>query len=515
MAGKLKFTKKTETIKNRGSKKQGLKGNKVKLAGNKKKKAPKQEPNFKYLKGTGSSFPGEKNDDVFAKMARGDLDQSFDSESIASSASSDMRGKGNKDFDMESLSSGSTGRYSGSSLGSSGSSIPLDKSFDILKEEEDFKNPYGLSDQQAEEAEKQDILARLHAMRSRGIRLSKNYTMRSSLPELRMEMGRIEHEQETQRSVQRLRRWLLAGVSGAQYATNSKFAPKFAKGKLNGFSDYVLGSIEDYDTVFERMSERYGGVIGIGSTGNPMVDLLMLMGTQMLMFIFMQHKTGVKPPTEEEIRKEHPDMVRRMALKMAGEMRAEEKRQEQNIRAQEMVRLQQEYQQSSRHSMVPPGYTAPDMQRFQSMPQQRTNMPGPSIQLELPSRPVPTEQVDKGAADMYDLLAAPTQDETVVQLHESTAPETAWIPEDLDHSKGIVVEEPQENHPPLPQYDRVLENTYPVAPKMVSKMVEMPQQKGISTRKGKPVKINEIQKIPPSPPATIESKDGGNVLSIS
>lgn len=510
MPGKLKFAKKTETIKTRGSKKQGLKGNKVKIAGNKKKAKP-EAGSFKYLKGGKSTFPGEDKNDVFAKMARGDMDRSFDSESMASSASSQMR-KG-MDDDLSSLSSGSTGRYSGSSLGSSGSSVPLDKSFNILKEEQPDENPYGLSQQEAEEAEKQDILARLFAMRSRGVRLSKNYTMRSSLPELRMEMGRIEHEQDTQRSVQRLRRWLLAGVSGAQYATNSKYAPKFAKGKLNGFSDYVLGSIDDYDSVFERMSEKYGGVIGIGSTGNPLADLFMLIGTQMLMFIFMQHKTGVKPPTEEEIRKEHPDMIRKMALKMAGEMRAEEKRQEQDIRAREVARLQEEYQRSSRQTMMPPGYTAPDMQRFQSMPQQRSNMPGPSIQLEL--QPQPTEKVDTAAADMYDLLAAPAQDDTIENLHESTVPAESWIPEDLDHTKELIVEEPQENHPALPEYDPIVENTYPRAPASSSKIIEMPQQKGISTRKGRPVKINEIQKIPPSPPATMESKEGGNILSIT
>lgn len=507
MTGGLKFAKKTETIKTRGSKKQGLKGNKVKIAGNKKKKTKSES--FKYLKGGKSTFPGEDKSDVFAKMARGDIDRSFDSESMASSASSQMR-RG-MDDDLSSLSSGSTGRYSGSSLGSSGSSVPLDKSFNILKEPED--NPYGLSQQEAEEAEKQDILARLFAMRSRGVRLSKNYTMRSSLPELRMEMGRIEHEQDTQRSVQRLRRWLLAGVSGAQYATNSKYAPKIAKGRLNGFSDYVLGSIDDYDSVFERMSQQYGGVIGIGSTGNPLADLFMLIGTQMLMFIFMQHKTGVKPPSEEDIRKEHPDMIRTMALKMAGEMRAEEKRQEQDTRSREVARLQEEYQRSSRQTMMPPVYNAPDMQRFQSTVQQRTNMPGPSIQLEL--QPQPTEKVDNRAGDMYDLLAAPAQDQTIESLHESTVPAESWIPQDLDHTKQLIVEQPQENHEPLPEYDPVLEDTYPVAPSSSSKLIEMPQQKGISTRKGRAVKINEIQKILPSPPATMESKEGGNVLSIS
>lgn len=503
---KLKFTKSKEKISSRGSKKQGLKGNKVKLAGNKKK----NDEGFKYLKKSKKSNYPAINEDVFAKLARDDTSVS----SMESSASSMKRIASKKtpkkaeiydDSASEmSFSSVSTGLYSGSSLGSAGV-IPHDKAFDILSDS--GNNPFGMSEMQLEEAEKQDLLARFNTMRQRGVKLSKNYTLRSSLAELRLEMGRIEHEQATHRSVQRLRRWLLMGVSGAQYATNSKFSPSFAKGRLNGFSDYVLSSLDDYDPIFEAMSEKYGGVIGIGgATGNPFWDLILLLGTQILMFVFMQHKAGVKPPTAEEIKKEHPDMIRQIATEMANKMREEERNKEAIIRQQELEKIQTQFQASTRQNFIPPPYQAPPRHDGPTMPQyipqsQTGTMPGPSIELDL-NPPVMSEQIDEKAPDMFDVLTngIPDQEETISNLHDTTTPQEEWVPQEMDPNAGVLhdptlQEEP--NLPPLPEYEPIPEpDTFPVKPASVKKVVEMPN-KSFSTRKGKPVKINTIKNSPP------------------
>lgn len=495
---KLKFAKKTEKIQSRGSKKQGLTGNKVKLAGNKKKK---QDGAFKYLKQGKSSYPDSSGRDMFANMARGDISEdSFDSESMSSSASSMMReqvrprkprAQHREDFsDLESMSSMSSGRYSGSSMGSAGS-IPMEKSFDILREGGGGTNPFGISDEQMEEAEKQDILARLFAMRSRGVKLSKNYTARSSLSELRLEMGRIEHEQHTQKSVQRLRRYLLMGVSGVQYASNTKYSPRFAQGKLNGFSDYVLSSIDDYDGIFEQMSERYGSLIGVGQSGNPLVDLLMLTLSQVAMFLFMQHKAGVKPPSADDIKKNHPDLIRNMASQMAKDMREEEKAQESRIRTEELQRMQQ-YQRQTRQTYVPPQYTAPPQRSYVTPTPQQSHMPEPSFQIPL-EQIITTETVDTSAPDMYDVLRTdPDQQETIEELHEQTVPTEEWVPSELNNdaiSAPLDIAAPEQRDV-LPLYEQP--ETFPSPPSERAKMVEMPL-KGISTRKGKQVKVNLIQ----------------------
>lgn len=276
-----------------------------------KKKNNKQKL-FNFLKKKADQAAPQE--DLIESLARNEEEEEGDDTASVSSFASSASAANESVY-----SSRSSGRYSGSSLGSAGS-VPRDKSFRILRESKAPTGFGGLSDAEMEEAEKADILARLYALKSRGVVLSKNFTPRSSLAALRMEMGRIEHQEETSRSVLRLRRWLLAGVSGAQYLTNAKFAPKFCRGKLNGFSDYILGSIEDFDPIFEKMSEKYPNVIGVGSSGNPILDLLFLLLTQMLMFVFMQHKSGTKPPSEDELRRDHPELLRSIAAKMAEDM---------------------------------------------------------------------------------------------------------------------------------------------------------------------------------------------------
>lgn len=487
---KLKFKKEKERIRTSGRPDQGLRGGKIKLAGNKKGA-------FKYLKNTGndSSYPDE-SPDVFSRLAREDCS---DAGSVASSASS---------LASSLASSASSGFYSGSSLGSAGS-VPLDRGFRVARD-----NPFGLDQSQLEEAEKQDILARLQTMRARGMQLSKNYTMRSSLAELRLEMGRIEHQHDTARSVARLRRWLMAGVSGAQWATNTKVAPKFVKGRLNGFSDYVLGSIEDYDSIFERMSEKYGGVLGVGSTGNPIADLFMLMGTQMLMFIFMHHKAGAKPPTEDEIRQQYPDMVRKMASELADKMRAEEKKAEQERRDRDMQFYRDQFQQQTRQSFQAPAFQpaprpAPQMptqydiyqQQPPAAPPMPQVMPGPSFSLGLENE------------DVYDLLRPPQGQATVEELHESAAPTIEWLPQKQEEES---FELPQEDATGLPQYEPP--QTFPERPAEINKTVEMPMP-SMGTRRGRPVKINSIQPkaaapTKAEPKAEPTNADDGKTISI-
>jgi len=256
----LKFKKpsKTEKFPVDKSADQGLLGRSVKIKGNSdgpvkkvkvvpKKKEGKKSAPFKFLKKGPSTFPVKR--DFFQKLAADD-DRSVVSaaSSISAASSASSTSAASSISAASSFSSRSSGRFSGS-YGSSGSSIPPDKGFDILREQRRV-NPFGLTNDELEEAEKQDILGRLHSLRMKGSVLSKNFTLRSSLAELRMEMGRLESENDTKRSVQRMRRWLMAGASGLQYVSNTKFAPMFMKGKFDGFSDYVLSSIEDYDVIF-------------------------------------------------------------------------------------------------------------------------------------------------------------------------------------------------------------------------------------------------------------------------
>ncbi len=537
----IKFGKPKEKIKLKPTKGQGLtKDNKVKLKGNKKgssvgskstKSSGSKKKKLQFIKLGNSSYPDRDDDpqaSLFRRMARAETDDSdygsdhsgepvseapsfrsgrssgrssgiavknpvFGSGRSSASSGRSSRGRAppvdgvgppaseysseDDDADSDSFSSDDL-----SSLPSSASSIPMDRTLGNMRDKNRIEKPI-FSNSEADEAEKQDILARLHILKQRGIRLSKNYTTRSSLAELRLEMGRIEHEMDTQRAVQRMRRWLMAGTSGMEYATSSKYAPRFAKNKLYGFSNYVLDSIEDYDPAFERMSEKYGGVIGIGSTGNPLADIAVLLLTQAFMFIFIEHKAGVKPPTAEEVKKEYPDMVNKMAREMADKMRAEEREHELKMQqAREQARNEWMFQQSqARQQGVQQVYTGGFPRPVQVTAQQMpvvTPMQAPSIVVpEQRVMPLPVPQLDINTEDnsVFDLRAAPAESDIKDSFDVSSMVQQV---EALQSSLT-----PQ----PFPTTEKL-----PEVPFTRQKTVEMP----MSTRKGKDVKINEV---PPKP----------------
>lgn len=380
------------------------------------------------------------------------------------------------------------------------------------------KNAFGMSDIEAEQAEKRDILARLHILKQRGTRLSKNYTTTSTLNELRMEMGRLEHEAETTRTVQRLRRWLLAGVSGLEYASSSKYSPRFARGKLNGFSTYVVDGIEDYDHAFERMGEKYGGVMGIGSTGNPLTDIFMLMMTQAFMFIFIEHKIGAKPPTAEEIKKEHPDLIRNAAREMAEKMRQEERQQEMEVsRSREEARqawLQQFHKPATEHHGVSNGLQqmmqgAYPVQVTSQSPQQEyrnTYMPprtsaAPAPATQFKAEPIVSKK--RGMPPPSTVLALPsiavpqinTEDSSLFNLTPPVSGNTLETTFSLTQPEGDMPTSPIRTSP-FPQPEKL-----PEIPFKEAKSVEIPT----NTRAGKPVKIVTPTKSAMKKP---ESDDG-------
>ena len=403
--------------------------------------------------------------------------------SVGSSVSSSSR-SGSSGSSLSSSSSGSRSSGSSSSISLSSlstvSPVPRDKGFDVLRRGD--KSTARVNEE--EEAERIDILARFHALKQRGLKLSKNYTARSSLGDLRLEMGRIEHESTVQRSVQRLRRWLLAFVSGAQFASDSRYAPRFVHGKLNGFSDYVLASVEDYDSIFERISEEHGGAGGIGSTGSPMLDLGILIGTQLLMFVFMNSKPGVKPPSADEIRRDHPDLVRQVASELAAEMRNRE-------RFEERVAAQQP------PPPPPPSYGG-------GQPQRRT-MPAPSYTF---------------AGLQPDSIPPRANDETLTSLHQSTLPQRPWVSvgETLLPEPEPIDDAPRELPPPTTNESlplivatplRTQAETYPVDPPVTKKFVEL-NESALSTRRGRTVKPGPAPK-----PNTLDQPAAGKVIEIN
>lgn len=102
--------------------------------------------------------------------------------------------------------------------------------------------------------EKQQILLKLLALEKKGVELTKKYSMSSKLSDLRFELEIHQSNTEKEMSVKFQQKMLMAAVTGLEFA-NKKFDPIGAK--LEGWSESVMDNMDDYDSVFERLHEKY------------------------------------------------------------------------------------------------------------------------------------------------------------------------------------------------------------------------------------------------------------------
>jgi hypothetical protein len=188
---------------------------------------------------------------------------------------------------------------------------------------------------EAEEAEKNDLLARFHVLKQRGVHISKTFTPRSSLQEMRMEMGRIEHEARVQRSLRINRRFLLAGT-GIMSKVTDKYGPKATRGLWHGFDKHLVNYVDEFDEPFERLSEEYGGVVKAVTGGNPIWEIACMLLYQAVVYAL---EGGGKAKADEsftsdEIRRKYPNIIKEAVQKELASRREED---EARARTEEMA----------------------------------------------------------------------------------------------------------------------------------------------------------------------------------
>jgi hypothetical protein len=102
--------------------------------------------------------------------------------------------------------------------------------------------------------EKQTILLKLYALEKKGVELTKKFSMNSSLSELKFEYELHKNEMEIEMSVKFQQKLLVAAITGLEFI-NKKFDPIGAK--LEGWSESVMDNLDDYETVFTKLHEKY------------------------------------------------------------------------------------------------------------------------------------------------------------------------------------------------------------------------------------------------------------------
>tara|TARA_B100000963_G_scaffold361748_1_gene399235 strand:- start:6893 stop:7948 length:1056 start_codon:yes stop_codon:yes gene_type:complete len=102
--------------------------------------------------------------------------------------------------------------------------------------------------------QKQEILLKLLNLEKKGVELSKKYSMDSKLSDLKFELEMHKNNAEIDVSVKFQQKLLVAAVTGIEFA-NKKFDPIDAK--LDGWSESVMDNLDDYESIFIRLHEKY------------------------------------------------------------------------------------------------------------------------------------------------------------------------------------------------------------------------------------------------------------------
>ena len=104
---------------------------------------------------------------------------------------------------------------------------------------------------------------------------------------------------------------MIAFVSGIEFL-NGRYDPFGLK--LNGFSEHIITTLGDYDSVFLRLYDKYKDRTGSLS---PEAELLILLGGSGLMFHITQQFVAQSVPSFQQVARESPDLADKIAGIMA------------------------------------------------------------------------------------------------------------------------------------------------------------------------------------------------------
>ena len=142
------------------------------------------------------------------------------------------------------------------------------------------------------QVEKSGYLSQLKRLEKKGNVLSRKFTMEHSLDEIRNEVIRIKKEQEVDASIDYCRQGLMFCVSTIEMADN-----KYNFGaELGGWSRNVMGNIENYDSVFEELYEKYAGSIGV----MPEMKLISMLAGSAFMYSLQKKLVNGKEPAPRQ-----------------------------------------------------------------------------------------------------------------------------------------------------------------------------------------------------------------------
>ena len=203
------------------------------------------------------------------------------------------------------------------------SEMPFDGEESMASFDDNGNNDDGMYDQEEDvirpslgfssiEEEKQDIILKLHRLKQKGFPVTRNFTQTSDIYEMRTELGKIKYSIELDSSIKFSRKMLMGCVSTIEFM-NKKWDPFDLA--LNGWSENVMESIDDYDPVFEKLYDKYKGKVSMP----PELELVVAVSGSAFMF-HLSHSMlrSLGPKIAEKIKK-NPEILKSAMREAAAE----------------------------------------------------------------------------------------------------------------------------------------------------------------------------------------------------
>ena len=180
------------------------------------------------------------------------------------------------------------------------------------KETSDYKPIHRLSPQEIKN-EKIDLIYKFKKLEQQGIRTTMNYNMNSHLEDMRNEYIKLKKQREIDNSIKFQRKMLMACVTGIEFL-NGRFDPFNVK--LDGWSESVNENLNDYDEIFEELSEKYGG----DSEMAPEIRLLFTLAGSAFMFHLSNTMFKSSIPGMDDVLRQNPELMKQFAEAAVGSM---------------------------------------------------------------------------------------------------------------------------------------------------------------------------------------------------
>lgn len=152
--------------------------------------------------------------------------------------------------------------------------------------------------------ERFSYLRKLEDLESKGVKLTKRYSMESSLEEMKGEYENIVSEKEKANNVKFQGKMLMACITGIEFL-NSKFDPFDVK--LDGWAEQFSENITDYDEIFAELHEKYRNKAKLA----PELKLLFQLGGSAIMLHMTNTMFKSSMPGLDDIMRQNPELMQK------------------------------------------------------------------------------------------------------------------------------------------------------------------------------------------------------------